>query len=362
MRISLGIFLVLLLSSCGQTPPPPQALESHLQNIWMGGAVLIDPGVYTSYPAIFSFTEDNQFISKKIGESIDTVAYTLEADGLKLDNYTVARKDLVVKGDILYLNDGFKRQMHRIQAFAKCPNNIAEIKSLLSQKYWSNKEEVLQFQADGSYKEYKLAEDGKYKACYYEIDSFENMYFLSKRAVENLKNGRNYYVEQIVSLDDKELKVFRWEKNTFQTISYQAIDRPTTIQETPVDFQLCHPYLYVHNRSNRYYYQGTRYNGGHYAIKKRIAAEYKAPNVDENGLVRIRFVVNCEGKTGQFEVLELDENYKERSFDSRITTQLLKITESLDDWIAGAKNDYAVDTYFFISYKIKEGKVVDLFP
>jgi hypothetical protein len=79
--------------------------------------------------------------------------------------------------------------------------------------------------------------------------------------------------------------------------------------------------------------KGPVYSGEKSKILNVFKSKYKPLiNKDQNGLIRIRFVVNCEGKSGRFRVLQSDFNYQAIEFDKRIVNQLTDITKGIENW------------------------------
>jgi hypothetical protein len=70
---------------------------------------------------------------------------------------------------------------------------------------------------------------------------------------------------------------------------------------------------------------------------------------DESGFLTIRFIVNCQGETGRYRVQGMDNDYKEKTFNENLTTQLLNLTKQLDDWIVG---EYEGKVYDYYQYMI----------
>jgi len=126
------------------------------------------------------------------------------------------------------------------------------------------------------------------------------------------------------------------------------------------DFKLCFPnkiYQYFNNS------KGLEYEGEKIAIDKIFFENYNSKNVKkESGSIRIRFVVNCNGETDRFRLLEMDENYQEKTFDSTITKQLMAITKSLKGWkpkeFYGFKSNY----YQYLIFKIENGNLIEIMP
>ena len=125
------------------------------------------------------------------------------------------------------------------------------------------------------------------------------------------------------------------------------------------DFYLCRPHRIV-----PYYQVRTTYQGGSKAIRDFIQDnyQYKDSFAEENGFITIKFVVNCQGETDRFRVLQIDRNYKEKEFPNDMKEQLLALTQKLDDWIPGERNDKKYDAYYYLNFKIVNGRITEILP
>ncbi|MEO1262387.1 MAG: hypothetical protein AAFZ15_26510 [Bacteroidota bacterium] len=105
------------------------------------------------------------------------------------------------------------------------------------------------------------------------------------------------------------------------------------------------------------------YEGEKYEIEKIFFEKYKTPeNSTENGLVRIRFVVNCKGEAGRFRLMAMNDDYQEKKFDNKITGQLMALTKGLDGWRVMVSKSDPRDYYVYLIFKIRNGELVDIMP
>ena len=128
-----------------------------------------------------------------------------------------------------------------------------------------------------------------------------------------------------------------------------------------LDFKVCHG----DNRVLQYFNlgEGPVYKGEKSRIINTFKSKYKSVNdKSENGLIRIRFIVNCEGKAGRFRVLQSDYNYQETEFDKEIVSQLMTITKGIEDWAVFKRNEATVDYYMYLIFKIKDGQLTEILP
>jgi uncharacterized protein YfbU (UPF0304 family) len=125
-------------------------------------------------------------------------------------------------------------------------------------------------------------------------------------------------------------------------------------------FKLCNEERIVqyYNFSKSVQYEGE---------KVRIINHFKQHfqpllDISQTGYVTIRFIVNCEGKTGRFRVQEMDNNYQVISLDKALVTQILKLTKDLDGWIVGVYDNKKFDYYQYLTFKIKNGSIEEIMP
>jgi hypothetical protein len=109
--------------------------------------------------------------------------------------------------------------------------------------------------------------------------------------------------------------------------------------------------------------KGPVYSGEKSKILNVFKSKYKPLiNKDQNGLIRIRFVVNCEGKSGRFRVLQSDFNYQAIEFDKRIVNQLTDITKGIENWEVLYLSEFTVDYYMYLIFKISNGQLIEILP
>ena len=109
--------------------------------------------------------------------------------------------------------------------------------------------------------------------------------------------------------------------------------------------------------------EGPIYSGEKSRILNTFKTNYKQiTDRKENGLIRIRFIVNCEGKSGRFRVLQSDYYYQEKEFDKEIVSQLLNITKGIEDWEVYKRNEVPVDYYMYLIFKITNGQLTEILP
>ena len=125
------------------------------------------------------------------------------------------------------------------------------------------------------------------------------------------------------------------------------------------DFQICHP----QKSTVQYYAFGQKtYTGEKVAIEHYFREHFVPEQSNESGLIRIRFVVNCQGETGRFRLLAMNTDYSPKEFSSTISTQLLQLTKNLKGWKAMKGRETYRDYYQYLIFKIENGNLIEILP
>lgn len=125
------------------------------------------------------------------------------------------------------------------------------------------------------------------------------------------------------------------------------------------DFNICYGEDSIYQYFN--FSQGLQYAGEKLAIIKAFE-QYEPVLSEESGLIRIRFVVNCNGKTDRFRIISSDWDYQEKEFDPEIVGQLMQITKSLDGWLPQPAGPQPRDYYQYLIFKIEKGALTEILP
>ena len=150
--------------------------------------------------------------------------------------------------------------------------------------------------------------------------------------------------------------------------SLQKKEYPRIIGDISKDSLLDNPNFKVCDsleRGAQYYHKkkSFAYTGEKAAVLEVFANEFKPlGEEDQNGWIRIRFMVNCEGQTGRFRMIESNFDYEEFQFDKIITDQLMSITKSLDGWEILSHQNTGYDYYQYLIFKIEDGQLTEILP
>jgi len=123
-------------------------------------------------------------------------------------------------------------------------------------------------------------------------------------------------------------------------------------------FTLCHP-QYV----PQYYAFESEYplKDGKKALLTWFRDQYK-PVPGINGFLTIRFVVNCEGKTGRFRLQEMSTQLAAIDIPDEVTAPLLSLTQQLQGWTPFSRNGTPYDHYRYLTFKLVDGNIQEILP
>jgi hypothetical protein len=118
---------------------------------------------------------------------------------------------------------------------------------------------------------------------------------------------------------------------------------------------------------NIYYYSvGAKYPESSATLLQKAQSylETSKRKFQGEGYITFRFIVDCTGKPmKKVEVLQTDNAYKKIHFDKNLVNELFSFFETLDKWkIVKTKDGNPYAYYSFLTFKIKNGKVVNIIP
>ncbi|GAB4509146.1 MAG: hypothetical protein Tsb004_09350 [Allomuricauda sp.] len=114
-------------------------------------------------------------------------------------------------------------------------------------------------------------------------------------------------------------------------------------------------------RALQYYQTGTYYQGGKKAIKKQLWSKVSADGLPPNGLLTVRFVVNCHGETGLFRANMTDPHVRRIEVPQETSKHFGDLISELKGWVPGKIQGKPLDSYIQIVFKVENGIITDIF-
>jgi hypothetical protein len=121
-------------------------------------------------------------------------------------------------------------------------------------------------------------------------------------------------------------------------------------------FQLCDP-----NHVFQGFQLKTKMDETSIMVANELRARFKSRDSwkNENGIMRVRFLVNCSGIADRFRVLGLDFDLKEKQFNDELSAHVISISKGIP-WPARRARDQTVDYYHYFSIHIVNGELTDI--
>ncbi len=105
------------------------------------------------------------------------------------------------------------------------------------------------------------------------------------------------------------------------------------------------------------------YKFGKKELRKLVLNQFKMiPGNKDSGYLTFRFIVNCKGEAGRYEIFENDLDYQPSRFDPELTDQLFKITQLLKEWTPIFIEEEPHDYYMYLTYRFKNGELLEILP
>lgn len=173
----------------------------------------------------------------------------------------------------------------------------------------------------------------------------------------SLDNGTKYWCELV---DQMLLDEFlETGKDEITAVAYidnnDILDKDTSVE-------LCNTnnnkiYQYYNGQQTLHFENGKR--GQWDIIRKNLDSE-KIYN--ESGYLTFRFIVNCQGEASKYVTEQADLDYRPKQFNQKTIDHFYEITKKMDAWIPTLINGQPVDAYFYITYKLEQGNLIEILP
>lgn len=171
---------------------------------------------------------------------------------------------------------------------------------------------------------------------------------------KNLENEFNLELVEQMSLK-------RFQEQAKHNRKRVAFIDPEETLDQGGDFALCGLHMKVAD-----YYNSSP--DGHYSKGKRVMVNLinskiiKEKLFNESGYLTFRFVVNCKGEAGWFTIEQADLNYNEKKFNQETIDHLYEIVYGLKSWSPSVLDETPRDAYFYLTFRMKNGEILDILP
>lgn len=142
-------------------------------------------------------------------------------------------------------------------------------------------------------------------------------------------------------------------KKYLHNIGY--IDPATALGDK--EFETCTDFIFEYYNSE----PNGGYKYGKNVLRDTIENKFSY-NGHDSGYLTFRFVVNCKGEAGRYQIVENDLDLKPKKFDQDLVLHLFSITQELKEWRPVMWENQSRDYYMYITYKIRDGQIIEILP
>lgn len=339
-------------------------MPDQLIGTWIGESIEVDLNTVIPLPYRLTFRQDSSVQMAVMANGLDTKMVRWQAKDrvVQIDTIKFNPAQWTLKGNQLGINGWTPLRFRRL---VNVPIDSAAVRKHIAGHTWSTDSLSYSLFENGSVclKNYKT---GNTTQHYWHLVSVESSLFLIVKGTQEVDDRYTHFPLQITRSHSNTLTVQGWKGTEWGNLTLvRTADLKPDQRCLPSGFQLCNTFLAPGEQQYPYY---TYKKGRLGAIRRLVALEFQpVPGVSQSGLVRFRFVVNCQGKAGMFEMMTVDESYERCQFDRRITDQLLRICEEkIMYWEpgkgTGTDKDSVYDTVCLLTFRLKAGQITEIFP
>ncbi|MEQ8908830.1 MAG: hypothetical protein RIC95_06540 [Vicingaceae bacterium] len=114
-----------------------------------------------------------------------------------------------------------------------------------------------------------------------------------------------------------------------------------------------------------YYVASDYYQVNFLDLKNHFISNTKSSdlNTKKDFIIRIRFLMNCNGEIGQFKVKSYDFDYREIDLSPTISKHFTDLLANYQKWTPPLlANGEAANIHAFYSFRIKQGEIIEVLP
>tara|TARA_R110001583_G_scaffold57677_2_gene172523 strand:+ start:23714 stop:24262 length:549 start_codon:yes stop_codon:yes gene_type:complete len=104
------------------------------------------------------------------------------------------------------------------------------------------------------------------------------------------------------------------------------------------------------------------YAGTKKQFRTALTENYSGDKFNDSGYLNFRFLVNCDGNAGWFEIIQMNLDLEETKLNPQMVDSLFTFTAMPQNWKELDFHEKSSNYYMYVSYRIENGKVVEIVP
>lgn len=354
LRVSLLFLYTPFLHA--QSPNHEQLIGT-----WIGVHTEWDDDFFCPLPTYLRLDADGAYQLGMVDSSAQPLLSTwaVQGDSVRLDTIHYAPQLVNIESDMLRIGTRYPMVFRK---FSAIPVDSASTYQQLNGRVWQSDNLTISLYTNGQVSLENTATKKK-TAHFWQLVRFGQSAFLVIRGNQHNTDGGFKPLWQIARLGSNQMQAIGWNGCTVTTETFRLTGTiPMSDVCRPSEFQPCST-CFSQKWNTRSISSPTK----RYDLTQLITNQYQSvQQAGQSGLIWVRFVVNCEGEPGPFELTGFDDDYCPKLFDSRITNQLRDICQNrvgTDPALRQSQPaDPSHDVSVAITFRLKDGRIIDILP
>ncbi len=357
---------ILLLMLClvgwpgfmwAQTPTREQ-----LTGTWIGVHTEWDNDFVCTLPTYIRLDSDNTYHLGMVDGSASelTSTWAVRGDTVRLDTIHFSPRLVSVQDDLLRIGTTYPMIFRK---FTPIEIDSVNTHQQLDGRIWQSDSLIISLYANGRASLEKRITKHR-TAHFWKLARFGSSLFLVIHGNQYDRNGGYKFLWQLSSVQAKKMQAIGWNRYAVATETFQFVQNLAPGDSCrPSGFQLCDNCF-----DRTWHTTSLSHSEERYTLNQLIGKHHQpAIQAGQSGLVKIEFVVNCQGKSGLYTVSSVGDDYCPKVFDSRITNHLLTICRDhiainsvlrTSDKPGTDPQDIAVS----LTFRYRDGQLIDILP
>ena len=126
------------------------------------------------------------------------------------------------------------------------------------------------------------------------------------------------------------------------------------------DFKACFEekiFPYYYGRSRAAFYAGKD------SVRSYFEENFLYKGIGtESGYITFRFIINCKGEAGRYEIREVGMDFKDKKFHPELVDRLFERVKTLKQWNPVEFYGDRYDSFYHLTFKIVNGEIDEILP
>lgn len=356
------LLLLLCLAGCPGFVWAQIPTREQLTGTWIGVHTEWDTDFFCALPTYIKLDNDSTYHLGMVDGSAPEITSTwaVQGDRVRLDTIHFAPRLVSIQHDLLRIGTNYPMVFRKFSSIAIDSVNAYQ---QLEGRIWQSDSLTISLYANGQ-ASLENRSTKQRTAHFWKLARFGSSVFLVIRGNQYTRDSGYKPLWQLSSVSAKQMQAIGWNGRKVATETFRFVQnlapgdscRPSGFQTCDTCFQ---PIWYV---------TSLNHSEERYTLNQLIGKHYQPMiQAGQSGLIKVEFVVNCQGQSGLFGISGFGDDYCPKAFDSRITNQLLTICRDYVATNPALRTNNEPDTrpqdiVISLTFRLKDGNLIDILP